>query len=321
MTYKNKHRDVYQEVTNAIIASIEAGTAPWLRPWKLNQGDGIDPISAGLPIRENGQAYHGINTLVLWAAGADSGYRSQRWLTYNAAKAHGGQVRRGEKSPATIVYFSRVIGTRESTDGTQEDYSYPLLKHHAVFNAQQCDGLKDDYMFPQPRQFETPEARIEHAEEFFSATGATIHHGGDKAYYTPSRDSIQMPIFNAFKDSDAYYATLAHETTHWTRHATRLNRSFGKTKFGDEGYAREELVAEIGSAFVCATLGLSLEPREDHAKYIAAWLKVLKEDKKAIFQAASFASAAHQFLCAFSDKDTDTVTGESEEENKPAIAA
>jgi antirestriction protein ArdC len=141
-----------------------------------------------------------------------------------------------------------------------------------------------------------PVQRIAHAEGFFSATGATVRHGGNQAYYSVASDLVQMPFFETFRDAESYYATLAHELTHWTRHPSRLDRSFGRKRFGDEGYAMEELVAELGAAFLSADLGLTPEPREDHAAYIGNWLNVLKNDKRAIFTAASHAQRAADFL-------------------------
>jgi antirestriction protein ArdC len=141
-------------------------------------------------------------------------------------------------------------------------------------------------------------ARIARAESFFAATGATLSHGGNRAFYRPSTDSIMMPSVEAFRDAQSYYATLAHETTHWTSHPSRLARDFGGKRFGSEGYAIEELVAELGAAFICADLDLALEPREDHATYIASWLEVLKNDNRAIFTAASHAQRAADFLNA-----------------------
>ena len=141
-----------------------------------------------------------------------------------------------------------------------------------------------------------PVQRIALAEIFFGNTGADIRHGGGRAYYNITSDFVQMPPFASFKDAESYYATLAHETTHWTRHEKRLNREFGRKRWGDEGYAAEELVAELGSAFLSADLGITPEPREDHASYIANWLEVLKNDKRAIFTAAAHAERAAAFL-------------------------
>lgn len=171
----------------------------------------------------------------------------------------------------------------------------PFMKGYTVFNIEQIEGLPAHYYAPAKSQL-NPDQRIEAADAFFADTGADIRHGGSSAYYSPPEDYVQMPVFESFRDAESYYATLAHECTHWTRHKSRLDRDFGRKRFGDEGYAREELVAELGAAFLCADLGLTLEDREDHAAYIGSWLKVLKDDKRAIFTAAAHAQRATDYL-------------------------
>lgn len=169
------------------------------------------------------------------------------------------------------------------------------MKDYTVFNVEQVEGLPAQYYIkPEPRF--SPIQRVEHAETFFGSLQADIRHGGTRAYYAQEPDYIQMPPFEAFTDAGSYYATLAHESAHWTKHPSRLAREFGRKKWGDEGYAEEELVAELGAAFLCADLELSLTPREDHASYIAHWLTVLKNDKRAIFRAATHAQRAADFL-------------------------
>ena len=169
------------------------------------------------------------------------------------------------------------------------------MKGYTVFNVEQIDGLPAHYYAkPAPRS-ETVQ-RIERVEGFFAATGAPVVHGGSRACYVPSTDNIHMPCIDFFRDAESYYATLAHETTHWTKHPSRLDRDFGRKRWGDEGYAMEELVAELGSAFLAADLELTPEVRDDHAAYIASWIKVLKDDKRAIFTAASHAQRAADFL-------------------------
>ena len=171
----------------------------------------------------------------------------------------------------------------------------PFLKGYSVFNVEQIDGLPGHYTaVAAPRMNE--QQRIVHAESFFAALGADIRHGGNSAHYVPSLDYVQMPAFESFRDAAAYYATLGHETVHWTRHPKRLDRDFAQKKWGDEGYAMEELVAELGAAFLCADLELTPQIRDDHAPYIAGWLKALKNDKRAIFSAASHAQRAVDFL-------------------------
>lgn len=169
------------------------------------------------------------------------------------------------------------------------------MKGYTVFNVEQIDGLPEHfYAKPQPKSDAVQ--RIAHAESFFSSIGAQIRHGGTHAYYSISTDHVQLPPFESFRDAESYYATLAHETTHWTRHPSRLDREFGRKRWGDEGYAMEELVAELGSAFLSADLELTPELRDDHTAYIASWIKVLKNDKRAIFTAASYAQRAVDFL-------------------------
>ena len=183
--------------------------------------------------------------------------------------------------------------------GEESERDIPFLKGYTVFNVEQIDGLPAHFTAPAAPQLD-PVQRIEQAERFFAATGATVRHGGNQAFYSVTSDAVQMPSFETFRDAESYYATLAHEMTHWTRHPSRLDRSFGRKRFGDEGYAMEELVAELGAAFLSADLGLTPEPREDHAAYIGHWLTVLKNDKRAIFTAASHAQRAADFLCGFS---------------------
>jgi antirestriction protein ArdC len=169
------------------------------------------------------------------------------------------------------------------------------MKGYTVFNVEQIDGLPDCFYAKAPARAETVQ-RIARVESFIAATGANVRHGGNRAFYSPASDHVQMPVIEAFRDAESYYATLAHETTHWTRHPSRLDRDFGRKRYGDEGYAMEELVAELGSAFLSADLDLTPEVRDDHAAYIASWIKVLKNDKRAIFSAASHAQRAADFL-------------------------
>jgi antirestriction protein ArdC len=169
------------------------------------------------------------------------------------------------------------------------------MKGYTVFNVEQIEGLPGEY-YDKPEPAGEAVERIDRAEKFFASTGASIHHGGDRAYYAIGPDHIKVPYIEAFRDAESYYATLAHEVTHWTRHESRLNRDFGRKQWGDEGYAQEELVAELGAAFLCADLGLTLVDREDHAAYIGSWLKVLKDDKRAIFRAAAHAQKAVNYL-------------------------
>lgn len=193
------------------------------------------------------------------------------------------------------MYANTITKTQETEDGQEEERSIPYMKGYTVFNVEQIDGLPARYMV-KPEPMNAPAAqRIEHAEQFFAATGANIRHGGNSAYYAPHTDHIQMPPFEAFTDAESHDATLAHELMHWTKHESRLNRDLGGKRWGDEGYACEELVAEMGAAFLCADLAITPEIREDHAAYIGHWLKVMKNDKRAIFSAAAHAQKATDY--------------------------
>jgi antirestriction protein ArdC len=197
-----------------------------------------------------------------------------------------------------VVYASTISRTEVDDDtGEESERDIPFMKAYTVFNVEQIEGLPAHFYAAAGPTLE-PQARIAHAESYFAALGAYIRHGGASAYYAIGPDYVQVPPFETFRDPESYYATLAHECTHWTRHPARLDRDFGRKRWGDEGYAREELVAELGAAFLCADLGLELTPREDHAAYIDSWLSVLKGDKRFIFTAAAYAQRAVDFLHA-----------------------
>ena len=282
--------DLYSRVTNAIVAELEQGVRPWTKPWSAEHLAG----RIGRPLRSTGEPYSGINVILLWAEAVAQGYAAPIWITFRQALALGGHVRKGEHG-STVVYANRFNRTETGDDGQDVERSIPFLKAYTVFNVEQVEGLPAHlYALPEPKL--DPAARVAHAETFFEALGADIRHGGDQAYYAVGPDYVQMPPFECFADPEAYYATLAHECTHWTRHPSRLNRDFGRKRWGDDGYAREELVAELGAAFLCADLGLELAPRPDHASYIASWLEVLKGDRRFIFTAAAHAQHAADFL-------------------------
>ena len=283
-------RDIHQAVTDRIIASIEAGTAPWLKPWTSAQ-------AAVRPLRSTGQQYSGVNILSLWLDAEEKGFSSPYWFGFQTALKLGACVRKGEKG-SMIVYANKTLRTEENpTTGEEQVRTIPFLKQSFVFNAAQIDGLPEHFYKPaEPVDHQAPDARISRLDDFFRHTGADIRHGGGRAYYRIDRDFVQMPEYEDFQSGESYYATLAHELTHWTRHPTRLDRDMGRKAWGDAGYAMEELVAEMGAAFLCADLGITPEVREDHASYIASWLQVLRDDKRAIFTAASKASQAAEYL-------------------------
>ncbi len=280
-------RDVYRKVTDAIINSIEQGVGTWRMPWHTSGRYAFSPINA-----TSKKAYRGINTLCLWTAAQAKGYERGEWATYQQWQDKGGQVRKGEK--ATLVVFWKFANDSSESQEGETSHSSRLLftRGYSVFNAAQVDGYTPhaDSDIPMPE-------RIAHAETFFQTIGADVRHGGNQAFYAPATDHVQMPPFLAFAENVSYYSTLAHEHTHWTASTARCDRQLGK-RFGDSAYATEELIAELGAAFTCAHLGLSTEPREDHAQYLASWLKVLKADSRAIFTAASKAQQATDWMVA-----------------------
>lgn len=264
--------DIYQTVTDRIVASLEQGTAPWLKPWASNKCGAVGPYNAA-----SGRPYNGINWLVLGEGG---------WLTFKQAKELGGSVRKGEKGTQIVFWsFPKIRDTE-----TGEEKVVPFAKGYTVFAVEQCDGI-DASKLKAPAPITAGQTNI---NVIAAQAGAQVRHGGSRAYYSPSTDHVQMPSLDAFESADAYAGTLAHELVHWTGHQSRCDRQFGK-RFGDDAYAFEELVAEIGSAFVCAQTGIALEGLQ-HDSYVASWLKVLKGDKRAIFTASSQAKKAAEFL-------------------------
>lgn len=283
--------DVYSRVTERIVAELEAGTLPWLKPWKCPDAD---PLAR--PLRHNGTPYRGINVLLLWAEAADRGFRSPTWMTYKQAQALGAQVRKGEAG-SLVVFADRFTKTETDDKGDEVEREIPFMKGYTVFNVEQIDNLPAMYRpAPAAESPETVAPLSVSAESFFASTGAVIQHGGDRAFYAIEPDIIRLPEASVFDDAESYAATKAHELVHWTRHPSRLNRDFGRKVFGDEGYATEELVAELGSAFLCVDLGITPEPRPDHAAYLASWLQALRNDKRLIFSAAAHAQRAVDYL-------------------------
>jgi len=286
---------LYDEVTAKIIAQLEAGCFPWAQPW------GSASAVPGLPRNAvTGRPYSGVNVLILWGAVIEGGYPSQDWLTFRQALAAGGCVRKGERGQ-TIFYADRFTpedgrepsaGAGEGSDG--ETRSIPFLKRFVVFNAAQCDGLPerltaDPTPLPEREQHQEAEALI-------VATGADFRIGGARAFYDVGGDYVQVPPQPAFTHQIDFYRTALHELGHWTGSKARLARD-QSGRFGSALYAREELCAELTSAFLCAALGIV--PTVRHADYLGSWLAVLRADNRAIFKAASQASKAADFLLAF----------------------
>jgi len=306
-------RDVYSRITNKIAAELEQGVRPWMRPWSAEHAAG----RITRPLRHNGIPYKGINVLMLWSAATLNGYACPIWLTFKQALELGGAVRKGERGEL-VVYANSITRTETDDKGEETERSIPFLKGYTVFNVEQCDGLPAHYTARPEAPALSPVQRIERADRFFAATGADIRHGGTRAFYAEGSDHVQMPPFESFRDAESYAATLAHELTHWTKHSRRLARDMGRVKWGDEGYAREELVAELGAAFLCADLEITPEVRADHAAYIASWLTALKDDKRLIFTAAAHAQRAADYLHSLQPGQAGTDSNSEREDDRAA---
>ena len=293
MTRQTTHQqsDLYSRITDTIIAELEQGVRPWMQPWTTAHAN--DRITR--PLRHNGQAYSGINVLILWSEAIARGFSSPTWMTFRQALDLRAAVRKGETG-TTVVFASSFIRSQTSDSGEEIEHDIPFLKAYTVFNADQITGLNE--RFHQLTAVADPIARLADADRFFANTGALIRHGGSSAYYQPARDYIQMPAFEAFRDAQSYVAIMSHELTHWTAAAHRLDRDLSRYAKDNSARAREELIAELGSCFLCADLGIvpELEPRPDHASYLDGWLKVLAGDKRAIFTAAGHAQRAVSYL-------------------------
>jgi len=292
---------LYQEITDRIIAELEAGRVPWVQPW------GTVAAKASLTMPKNAathRQYSGINVLILWGAVIERGFSIQNWLTFRQALGLGGNVRKGEHG-TTVVYADRFVPDEErrraERDG-DEPNAIPFLKRFTVFNTDQCENLPRELTSaPAP----VPEGLIlPHAEALIAATGADFRIRGDRAFYSPNYDFIQVPRPEAYYEPINWHRTALHELGHWTGAAQRLDRDLSGS-FGSKKYAQEELVAEITSAFVCASLGIV--PTVRHADYIGSWLEVVREDDRAIVRAASAASKAADYLLAFRPESNEPV--------------
>lgn len=261
--------DVYQRITERIVADLERGVRPWAQPWTA--GNATGRISR--PLRHNGEPYSGMNVLLLWSEGIARGFASSIWMTFRQASELGAHVRKGEGG-TTVVYASRFTKTETDAGGGEVERDIPFLKTYTVFNSDQIEGLPEHY-YRRPEPVTDPIERIDHADRFFANTGSVIRHGGSQAFYSPAGDFIQMPPFPTFRDAASYVAVLAHESVHWTAHPDRVGRDLSRYGKDKSERAREELIAEVGSCLVCADLGIvpELEPRPDHASYLASWLE------------------------------------------------
>lgn len=279
-------RDLYAEVTNRIVSALEAGVTPWIRPWSVD----FDPTPINAVSR---RSYRGINTVLLTLEAQTRGYSRSAWLTYFQANELGGHIRRGEIGTTVVFYKLHDLPhpmTVDQVEDVRRPKVVPFLRRFTVFNLAQVDGLPEHLTEKEAMVAWNPQ---QSAETLLAESKAAIRHGGYEAYYSPRDDQIQLPSRGSFANGTAYYATAFHELTHWTGHPGRLNRDLGR-RFGEAAYAMEELIAEMGSAFLCASC--YLEGRLRHANYIGEWLRVLRSDKRAVFAAAAKAQQATDFI-------------------------
>ena len=286
---ESERPSLYDEVTRRIVRELEAGCAPWVQPW------GSGGASVGLPRNAvTSRAYSGINVLLLWGAVIRHGFPTQDWLTFRQAQQAGGSVRNGARGTG-VVFAGRFTPEDEKAEapkGEEEPRAVPFLRRYTVFNVAQCDGLNAIISDP---VIVAAAAPLAVGEALIRASGIEYRIGGDQAFYAPIFDFVAVPPPRAFPEPLDYYRTALHELAHATGHRTRLGRDLSD-RFGSTGYAREELVAELGAAFLCAALGIA--PTVRHAEYLGAWLDVLRADNRAIFRAASEASKAADWLLA-----------------------
>lgn len=303
----NGRASLYTEITDKIIRELEAGCVPWVQPW------GTAAAKAPLAMPKNaatGRQYSGINILILWGAVIEHGFAGQSWLTFRQALALGGHVRKGERGTA-VVYADRFVPLderRRAGEAGEEAQAIPFLKRFTVFNSDQCDGLPAEIAVTAPPPL--PGMIEPVVEALINATGIDFRIGGSHAFYAPLEDYVQVPPPAAYFEPINWHRTAIHELGHATGHPSRLNRDLGGS-CGTKRYAFEELIAEMTSAFVCASLGIV--PTVRHADYIGLWLEVLREDNRAVVRAASAASKAADFLLAFVPPAIDSVVEGSEE--------
>ncbi|MCW1431979.1 ArdC family protein [Novosphingobium sp. JCM 18896] len=305
-------RDIAQEITDLIIAKIELGVLPWRRPWRTFG-------AGGRPLRAGGQAYTGINSILLWAIADGSGYQSRFWMTARQADELGGRIVKGAL-PAPSIYFNtlRKAGVPSLAGEDAGVRFIRFMRSYLVYNCDDIEGLPSRF-YPDTLALKAPDpsAHQEAIDAFFSAIPIETRHGGSRAYYSPGGDYVQMPLKAAFISSDHHAATLAHEYAHATGAAHRLGREFGR-RFGDKAYAFEEVVADMTSGMICCELGLPCELHDSHASYIDHWIGILKADKSAIITAAAKAEQAFKWLAAWSAPGRTSI---SEERHENAHAA
>jgi antirestriction protein ArdC len=302
---------LYDEITDKIIAELEAGRVPWVQPW------GTAAAKAPLAMPKNASTnrqYSGVNILILWGAVIERGFAGQSWLTFRQALSLGGHVRKGERG-TTVVYADRYVPNdekRRAAETGEDAQAIPFLKRFTVFNTDQCDGLPADIATAAPPLL--PGMIEPRVEALIEATGIDFRIGGNRAFYAPAEDYVQVPPPAAYFEPINWHRTAFHELCHASGHKSRLNRDLGGS-YGTKKYAFEELIAELGAAFSCASLGII--PTVRHADYIASWLEVLREDNRAIVRAASQASKAADYLLGFlpeMTQDASTEAGGADQE-------
>lgn len=281
---------VYDIITDRIVKQLEQGVIPWRSPFAEY---GKQPAA---PINGEGRRYRGINWFLLNMTAWAEGYTDPRWITYRQAQAIGANVRKGEKA-TPVVFWKKAVKTAAGwKDAGREDDAVIILRYYSVFNVCQCEGLPFAIQTPARHDWNPLEA----AEAIVAGMpkAPTIVHEGALASYSPSRDTVKMPERAYFPEPANYYATLFHELTHATGHEKRLGRLKGRglEGFGTDPYAQEELVAELGAAFLCSEAGIAPATLENQAAYIGGWLKKLKNDPKAIVYAAAQAQKAADFI-------------------------
>ncbi|MEW4566158.1 zincin-like metallopeptidase domain-containing protein [Bremerella sp. JC770] len=306
-------RDIYQEVTDRIIGYLEQGTAPWRNPIKRGTGDGW-PKNL-----ESGKRYRGINVFLLGLRAWESGYSSDYWVTFNQARAKGGQVRKGEKG--SLVTFFKMHSTKDKK--TEEEIEVPVLKHFIAFNVEQVEGIEIPDA-PASDANAIPFEPLDEAERIvlgYTSKPLIKHDGGSRAFYRPGTDSVHMPKPERFDERGSYYSTLFHELSHSTGHSDRLNRGLDTelAPFGSPDYSREELIAEMGAAFLCAVSGISPPTIEQSASYLKGWINVLRGDNRLVVRAAGAAQKAADWILG--DRFNETVTVSSPKSEKQESTA
>lgn len=287
-----KHSDIYQRITQQIISAIEAGTDRFCLPWHSPGRKLYAPQNA-----VSGRDYRGINVLILWATAEVRGYTQGIWATYQQWQELGAQVRKGEKSTEVVLWKPterKQTNDEEPNSEATEIRQGLIARGYCVFNVAQVDGYE-----PPATPELSSEQRLVHAERFFDSLRLNLSTGGDRAFYNMATDTIHLPEFKRFHAPELYYSTLAHECVHWTGSPARLNRQLAN-RFGNEAYAAEELIAELGAAFLSGRVGTFAIPCERHASYVASWLKLFRSDPRAIFTAASQAQRAVDWMCDYS---------------------